>query len=564
MPMLFFSLSAAFSSLSQASESDVAWLSICDQESLPDTFLKKKNYFSPDGTTFSLLLTEKKIEKCDSFPDPLNIGNISWMEIINNDLAKRIGNRLILQGVKKQDEYRISEIIPEQEVTETELFSPLLIDADLLPEFRFRAFGRDNRVNVSQKNNEVTVSCKKGSQVAGVLFSKRNTRLPLVSNLVVSMQYQTDGVFLLGVADQRRFEKGAPINLGEINSGAGNARFNLPREKLNHKTATHWSILCPREKAVLKIKSFGLKSESIIKPHAKKSMWFWKPQDWQQSSEKTFSILRKYEANDVFISVTLDEDKQRIMQENLLADFIEAADSHDIHVWVVEGDPHVVLPDGRKRFTKRARIFSNYNQKHSPTQRLAGIQYDIEPYLVSGYSLSPQQWEMAYIEAIRELKKASGMRLEVVIPFWWQGRDVDGQSMLDRLAPYIDSLNVMNYRTTKGLINRFAQPVLDWGMRSQKPVNIALEAGPIADETQWRFKLSGADSDAGELWQLRIKRHEVLILHKIKSGSSIEKNSRVKSYQYQFERVVPGGMVTFERNKQDLLDMLPELDKQWS
>ncbi|MDH5257404.1 MAG: hypothetical protein OEX07_05335, partial [Gammaproteobacteria bacterium] len=60
MLTLFLSLLVAVSSLSQASEGNVAWLSICDQKNLPDTFLKKKNYFSPDGTTFSLLLTGKK------------------------------------------------------------------------------------------------------------------------------------------------------------------------------------------------------------------------------------------------------------------------------------------------------------------------------------------------------------------------------------------------------------------------------------------------------------------------------------------------------------------------
>ena len=529
------------------------WLSVCEQAKLPDSNLAIKHYYRANGERFSLVLSKQKPQNCQTLSQSISGNDILWMELINPDLVKRFGNQISLQGVIKDKEYKIAEIIPQKDKLESELYFPLLTDINILPEFEFRPFGVEGRVTVHREGKKTTINCDKGEKTAGVLFKIRKTRLPLVKKLVLVLDTKTNGAFSIGVADQRRFEKGNPISLGKIENG--NTDLTIPRSKLNQKTDTHWSILCPKNSAQLTLNSFSLHSRNVVIVESERSMWFWQPEDWQQSPDKLIQVLNKYKADDVFISVLLDEEKAAIKNEMKLAAFIRLARGKGIHVWAVEGDPHVILPGARKRFEKRAMIFAKYNKTHNVSERLEGIQYDIEPYLVAGYALSPEEWVKAYVKTIRQLKSAANMPLEIVIPFWWQEQGIDGKPMLDKLAGFVDSVNVMNYRTTKPLINRFAQPLLDWGMRNQVPINIALEAGPIVDETQWRYR----KEESGELWHLSINQYQVLILN-----NKVMRNLSGDAYKLQFERVVSGDIVTFEHNKQDLLNMLPELEKQWS
>ena len=81
--------------------------------------------------------------------------------------------------------------------------------------------------------------------------------------------------------------------------------------------------------------------------------------------------------------------------------------------------------------------------------------------------------------------------------------------LLDAVAPWVSGLVVMDYRTDASEIYRFAVPYLDWGERHGKTVRIALEAGPIAPETRYRYE----QAPEGELWQVQLEeRHFLLML----------------------------------------------------
>jgi len=531
------------------------WLAICEQAHVPNTNLQKKNYFHVNGDTFSLVLLSSKPKNCHSIEISLDTVDISWMDIVNRKVARRFGKKISLQGLISEGTLKISEIIPEKESTSSPIFFPLLIDQNILQEFSFRAFGAESRATVQRNKESITLRCEKGSQTAGMLFQKKNARLPLVKELSLKLSYDANNIFQVGVADQRRYEKGNPINIGSVKNSQKFINLSIPREKLHHKTTAHWSLLCPKEKSQLTLTQFTLHSLHEPKVASEKSMWFWKTSDWQKTPEKILSILQKYNADDVFITVDLDEKKKEIKEDVKLAHFIALAQQSGIGVWVVEGDPHVILPKATERFVKRAEIFAKFNNMQMETQQLAGIQYDIEPYLLAGYSLEPEQWAKAYVNTIRVLKQAAQMPLEIVIPFWWQSQAIDGQPMLSQLSGYVSSVNIMNYRTTDEMINRFAQPLLDWGLRNQTKLNIALEAGPIADEIQWRYQ----KATAGELWHVKIGEQNVLIL-----GNKKKSNPNGNAYQFLFERTVSGSNVTFEHNKDKLINMLPKLEKQWS
>jgi hypothetical protein len=174
-------------------------------------------------------------------------------------------------------------------------------------------------------------------------------------------------------------------------------------------------------------------------------------------------------------------------------------------VWAVDGDPNMVQLKERLATLVRARAYSRFNSAMPPGARLRGVQFDVEPYLLAGYEQAAAAWDQRYIELVKSLHDNSGMALEMVVPFWWAGK----QALLDSIAPWLSGLVVMDYRTDPEEIYRFAAPFLDWGDRHGKSVRVALETGPIAPETRYRYEPAAA----GELWQVQLgKQHFLLML----------------------------------------------------
>jgi hypothetical protein len=251
-----------------------------------------------------------------------------------------------------------------------------------------------------------------------------------------------------------------------------------------------------------------------------------------------------------------------------LGAFIRAAGSRGVQVLSVDGDPHMVLPDHQPALARMVRAYAAYNASVEPAARLAGLQFDVEPYLLPEYGAGKVDWDARYLAMVRTLRGAAGsLRLELVVPFWWDGKG----ALLDGLAPLADALVVMDYRTDPGQIVGFAVPFLDWAARHGKQVRIALEAGAIAPEIQRRYVRAGAD-EAGELLHLRMGGQErgqrrgqqggqqLLVLLAAPAAGM----AGADSFRLQSTREIDGSATTFHKDKAALLRLLPGLEQDFS
>jgi hypothetical protein len=239
-----------------------------------------------------------------------------------------------------------------------------------------------------------------------------------------------------------------------------------------------------------------------------------------------------------------------------LAAFIRAAGTRGIRVLSVDGDPHMVLPEQQPALARMVRAYAAYNASVEAAARLAGLQFDVEPYLLPAYGSGKIDWDARYLAMARTLRTAAGsLHLELVVPFWWDGRT----ALLDGLAPLVDGLAVMDYRTDPAQLREFAVPFLDWGVRHHKQVRIALEAGEIAAETQRRYVRAGA-GEAADLLRLRINGQQVLALLKepVSAGNNME------AFRLQSAREIDGSATTFHKDKPALLRLLPGLESDFS
>ncbi len=487
----------------------------------------------------------------------LSAGEIHWLGLVPRSIAHRIQSRITLQGTPHLDGPQITEIIPDVSAPVYSLSRHVPVAQNLVPLISYRPFGVEERVSYRLGPEGLVVDCQAGHKPAGLLFELLRNKLSPGLNLQMQMAYQTDGSFSLGMADEARFSRGDPV-LIPLPRQARQWRGGIPYKQLEAGQAVHWSLSCPQQAAMINVDAFSLQPQARNQPalttNPDRDIWIWRPNAWQDKGKKLLAMLQRYGVNRVFVSVDTEETQGRIRHARQLEEFINQAGKKGIAVWVVEGDPHATQPAGQRRFVRRAQILQQYNTRVSANSRVSGVQYDIEPYLVNGWNLEPDAWLDAYVETLQKIRQTLDLELEIVIPFWWQFKAVGGQSWLDRIRPHIDSLNVMDYRTNPRLIKQFAQPFLDWGVRAQVPVSIALEAGTLPDETQWHFH----KQKPGDLWLINALSTPILVWVKHAKHTEL-----AKTFQQERTSRFDALAVSFQQDPQRLIELLPELEALW-
>ena len=165
-----------------------------------------------------------------------------------------------------------------------------------------------------------------------------------------------------------------------------------------------------------------------------------------------------------------------------LRDFVRRARSAGIAVEAVEGDPRMVQEEGLAAALARARLYADYQRGSGKSEKLAGIQYDIEPYSLADWSGDASDWK-CWSGSIARLSQAAGEPVDLVLPFWTAATE-EGVRFLAAVSGSIRGLSVMSYRTDPAELTQIAEPLLAWGSKVGKPVRLALEAGPLPDEIE--------------------------------------------------------------------------------
>ena len=286
-----------------------------------------------------------------------------------------------------------------------------------------------------------------------------------------------------------------------------------------------------------------------------RSGWWWRPREWQERADVLFAGLRDWGMSRVFITVTVKDGA--VEKEALLREFIARASQRGVEVWAVEGDRYALLPEERPAFLDRARAFEAYNKSVPEDERLAGLQYDIEPYLMEGYRLSPHRWNGLYRDFLAQVKQTTALPLEVALPFWFAGQKVpEGGLFLDAVTTSISSVVVMDYRTERRQIVDFARPFLAWGVRQGRPVHIALETVTLPDLDMAVYR----PSRRGTLWMKR--QGEITMLFLLRGP--VEKTQDGHLFSFSHRTTSPASQTTFFGRTDVLRALLPELEQELS
>ncbi|MEM8766136.1 MAG: hypothetical protein AAGE43_01730 [Pseudomonadota bacterium] len=556
--LLIFCLCGATDARSDGSTNASSWLQFC--ESAPGAEpIRSREYLHIDGSRRVLSLAEQPDPACTNLELSVPADAVRWFGRVSRKKASAVGRGVILQGLVNEDGegVRISEVIVS-DATETEK-AALPLKENLLTALNGRVYGVEERARLTMTGTGLTLECRAGEHPAGVVLRNDRSRLPRVS-LELVLTAETTAAFAVGYADGIGHRLEAPKPLGRVTT-SGRQTFALPA---SHNSATGdsvpdfaFTLQCPSAAGSLALANLEVTTDPGVRT-PERSIWIWRPSEWLENADALLTELVTLGTPVVYVSVPLADSAPgalTVSHPEALAEFIRRAAERRIDVWAVEGDPHAVLPSGQTHFAERARALDAFNAGQPAAERLAGVQYDIEPYLLPEFALDQDAWLAAYVETIAGLKRELTMPLEVAVPFWWSGLTTGGGRLLDRLAPHVDGVNVMNYRTDPVLLQQFAEPFLAWGATEGVAVRIALEAGPIADEDRWHYRAA----ESGRLWLRKIGGEDVLVLLDRPRPSP---TGLALSLSHQSQLV--GSHITFKGDLTRMQGVMAELELIWS
>jgi hypothetical protein len=417
--------------------------------------------------------------------------------LLSHEQAAQITDRVALQGMQKGRRFEVSEIItpPEPTFTAVNAEKPSTVP----PAGTWRVFGQEERAHWDGER----LRCRAGQALAGA-FWQPPPGWSREGAPVLNLWARGTGEWSVAIADAEQMRREAPLELGRMALTSTPQQFDWP---LPPRPAT-WqglTFVCPSGAGELVLDAAVPRAESPIR-----STWLWSPGLWLDQPNTVWQLQQAHGLKAIYVTVPVVGGAVR--DPDALAAFISQARSRDLAVWAVIGDPGDVLPTQHQDLFDRLRAFARYNETSPATSRLAGVQMDIEPYLLPGYRLEPTRWRALYIDTVAKARQTldASMPLDLVVPVWWGTHDAWGQAWLEALAPIEISLTVMNYRTHRDSLIAGAQPFLAWSEYARRRVAMALEYGPLPDEQRQYFERA----PTGALLKLRLGEHHVLVLLK--------------------------------------------------
>jgi len=533
-----------------------AWLGICSGNPPGATAHLLAEYASPRKERTALFIDGTPLPDCAAIELPFPQESVISGRLVSSASGTALKSGFALTGSLVGQQFRISDIVADVEKDEV---NTIPLDAELIEQFDISAFGVEGRASASRNNGRITLKCGAGQRTAGMLLRMPFHGLPHTIPLSVSVNYIANGVFETGLSDAQRAARGDPLPLAKLRAATATVQVDVPRRGLDSDLVESITIACPKRAARFELTSLKI-SPKIERPAvASRASWIWQPDKWINSPEALLDKFAKAGVGTLFVTVPINTQEASVEHAHELEAFVSAATKRGVNIWAVVGDPGAVIESERAVFARYPVAYARYNSNVPVSAQLSGIQFDIEPYLNAGYALDPAPWYEAYLDTLRQLRQASALPIEVDVPFWWADQQTANGPLMDRLAAVVDGVTVMNYRTDPAQIKRLAQPFLEWGVRQHRSVRIALESGPIPDEEQRHYR----PARSGDVALVAIGSNQVLLeFDRIQSFP--ESSPATQTFELSHATPAPGSATTFAGQRDALLKLLPDLEKQWS
>lgn len=197
-------------------------------------------------------------------------------------------------------------------------------------------------------------------------------------------------------------------------------------------------------------------------------IWIWNVREVLDDPELPLRICRRVGCSKVLVQMPALSDEAQLWAAYVR--FFARAQEAGIEAIALDGYPEAIQ-DPRPLADKIRQLL-----RLMEPRTLAGVQLDIEPYLLPGF-LANERGPRQFLEAIELMREAvdGRTRLSMVIPFWLTSITVNGRPLAFAVMDRADEVAVMSYRTDLEAVRRIADDTLRYGDAIGTPVWLALE-----------------------------------------------------------------------------------------
>ena len=347
---------------------------------------------------------------------------------------------------------------------------------NLLSRMDWSLFSPEGRVRLQEKNGILSLTCHSGKEHAGVALIAPFGSFPQTTNSSLIISGRADGRFKLGFADKTNFvaddAKTFPVHSEKQSKTDDQSDFDLFELPSSEKNSSKIVIECPEEAAHFDIAAITIKtatSENSI------ATWVWHKQNWLHSPAGLLDWAQQYHINKLYVQVDIQDNV--IVDEEQLVEFLGEAHKRSIDIYAVEGDADMIVGKGQDLAFQRTQSLAAFQKRLPENAKLAGLQFDIEPYTVPKYSEDPTRMWVNWAATLIKMHEIWGGPIDVIIPYWIQNSN-DGKNALESIKD-LGSFTVMIYRTKETEINAISARWLMWGEKFNTKISVALENGPV-------------------------------------------------------------------------------------
>lgn len=246
-----------------------------------------------------------------------------------------------------------------------------------------------------------------------------------------------------------------------------------------------------------------------------KSIWVWNTSEIlgrNAEEDNLLSFLRREGFDQVFLALPYDPgdpDARRMISVDAekFRPLMRKLNQSAITVHALTGDKDFIFPENHEFVTNSIKEVARYNRAASPDERFTGVHFDVEPYLLAGFSSPRRDWILKnfvqLLSKCTETARAEQLRIGADIPAWFDAPDeltgegltvsINGtpKPLLDHIFGLMDDVVLMDYRTEAGGENgvtAHARGELKHASAEGKRVFVGLETEPLPDETIMIFR----------------------------------------------------------------------------
>lgn len=240
-------------------------------------------------------------------------------------------------------------------------------------------------------------------------------------------------------------------------------------------------------------------SESITN-----ATWLWNTKLIETSSDELISFMADQGIDTIFLQIS-----SRVSKTSY-TEFIRSANEHQISVYALNGAPDWALESSLPKLNSFITWINNYQNSVNADEKFAGIQVDIEPYLLPDWSTNwtslVTQWQNNVTYLASEAKKIN-LPLNAALPFWLDKYKTPGQNITLSywMISNLDSVSLMTYRDKAATIFDLAKAELAEAELLNKKVYISVETKRSNEGNHVTFYEEGASYLNTELLSVRSK-----------------------------------------------------------